>query len=631
MKKKIVVYSGGVDSTTVLYDVVKQFGAENVIGLSFNYGSKHNKKELEFAKWHAKKLNLEHRIIELDFNKIGFKSSLLQSGEDIPEGMYDESNMASTVVPFRNGIMLSLAAGFADSNNGDTLYLGSHAGDHCFTSDMKILTTGGLKTVNELNIKEQVFSFNLTNKCWEVDEVCDIIKKNKVAVVNEIVTRAGNIKLTDEHKVYRLKLKNFNSTHGYDKDIEKVSVSELREGDYLVQPTNLIAQNKELSFDIKPIIVNILKKYNNPPKLNIKDGIMWLGGDKYKRLGIREDVNNNLVPLVNLLTWYIAEGWSSKTPYKSIRGESRLLAVFSLSLKANLDKVELIDSTIASGNFSIKREFSKVMYNDIPKEVVYYSSNILALLMKECGSHSAIKHIPDWLMNILMQNIDLREEFIHTITLADGYNSYRDIKGFCSKSEKLIEQMTTLLQMSGYHFSFTKNKNYSVVYITYSKKGKKSALIAVNDAKFTEIKKINKIDYNDYVYDISIKKNHNFLCGDYGQILISNSVYKDCRVEFTQAMNKAVELGTDNEIKVISLYNNLSKSDVVARGLELGVPYEKTWSCYKGQENPCLVCGTCTERTEAFLDNNLKDPSLSNIEWDNAIKAYHNFKENGYK
>jgi len=66
----------------------------------------------------------------------------------------------------------------------------------------------------------------------------------------------------------------------------------------------------------------------------------------------------------------------------------------------------------------------------------------------------------------------------------------------------------------------------------------------------------------------------------------------------------------------------MTKADIVALGLKLGVPYELTWSCYEGSERPCLSCGTCLERTDAFLFNNAKDPLLSKDESRRAVEIY---------
>ena len=66
-----------------------------------------------------------------------FKSSLLDGAEAIPEGHYADDNMKSTVVPFRNGIMLSIAIGIAESNNLDQVFIANHGGDHTIYPDCR--------------------------------------------------------------------------------------------------------------------------------------------------------------------------------------------------------------------------------------------------------------------------------------------------------------------------------------------------------------------------------------------------------------------------------------------------------------------------------------------------------------
>lgn len=133
--KALVVFSGGLDSTTAVYWALKNY--DKVETLSFTYGSKHNDIEHYYALKTCEKLNIKNTLISLDFISQYFKSDLLKSGGDIPEGMYNEENMKSTVVPFRNGIMLAIAAGFAESNDIDVLLLGNHSGDHAIYPDCR--------------------------------------------------------------------------------------------------------------------------------------------------------------------------------------------------------------------------------------------------------------------------------------------------------------------------------------------------------------------------------------------------------------------------------------------------------------------------------------------------------------
>lgn len=133
----LVVLSGGMDSATLLAKAVAEFGKENVSALTFNYGSKHNAQENRCAKKLAAFYEVNHTMVALDFIGELFKSDLLKSGGEVPEGHYEEENMKKTVVPFRNGIMLSIAAGYAESIGASIVLIGSHAGDHAIYPDCR--------------------------------------------------------------------------------------------------------------------------------------------------------------------------------------------------------------------------------------------------------------------------------------------------------------------------------------------------------------------------------------------------------------------------------------------------------------------------------------------------------------
>lgn len=88
----------------------------------------------------------------------------------------------------------------------------------------------------------------------------------------------------------------------------------------------------------------------------------------------------------------------------------------------------------------------------------------------------------------------------------------------------------------------------------------------------------------------------------------AGSAYPDCSVKFLENMNDAVREGTGGQISLIDPYIDKTKADIVADGIILGVPYEMTWSCYKGGDKPCGKCGTCIDRIKAFEKNGRKDP-----------------------
>ena len=149
MNKVVIVYSGGLDSTVLLTQCKQEY--DEVIALNFDYGSKHNFVERVAAKIICKQLAIPLYLYNLPallhgvYDKEGLyhppgnflSSDLLESGAEIPEGEYNTENMKSTVVPFRNGIMLSLAAGFAESRGVSTVVIANHAGDHALYPDCR--------------------------------------------------------------------------------------------------------------------------------------------------------------------------------------------------------------------------------------------------------------------------------------------------------------------------------------------------------------------------------------------------------------------------------------------------------------------------------------------------------------
>lgn len=132
--KVVVIYSGGMDSFTVLNRAITD--GKQVFALSFDYGQKHIK-ELDFAANVCKELSIEHKIIDISSINQLLAGSSLTDNIDIPEGHYEEESMKSTVVPNRNMILLSMAVGYAVSVNADQVYYGAHSGDHAIYPDCR--------------------------------------------------------------------------------------------------------------------------------------------------------------------------------------------------------------------------------------------------------------------------------------------------------------------------------------------------------------------------------------------------------------------------------------------------------------------------------------------------------------
>ena len=132
-KDSVIILSGGMDSVTLLHYRKDRIA----LAVSFDYGSNHNAHEIECAREQCRMLGIDHLVIPLSFMGEYFKSSLLSGADDIPEGHYADSNMKSTVVPFRNGIMLAVACGLAESRGLKHVMMTNHGGDHAIYPDCR--------------------------------------------------------------------------------------------------------------------------------------------------------------------------------------------------------------------------------------------------------------------------------------------------------------------------------------------------------------------------------------------------------------------------------------------------------------------------------------------------------------
>ncbi|MDE7179705.1 MAG: 7-cyano-7-deazaguanine synthase QueC [Muribaculaceae bacterium] len=149
MKDSVLVLSGGMDSVTLLHDYKERVA----LAVTFDYGSNHNAREIECARRQCELLGIEHLVIPLEFMGRYFRSSLLSGGDAIPDGHYEDENMKSTVVPFRNGIMLAVACGLAESRDLKHVMIANHGGDHAIYPDCR----GGFISAMSSAMKEGTY------------------------------------------------------------------------------------------------------------------------------------------------------------------------------------------------------------------------------------------------------------------------------------------------------------------------------------------------------------------------------------------------------------------------------------------------------------------------------------------
>ncbi|MEQ3481343.1 MULTISPECIES: 7-cyano-7-deazaguanine synthase QueC [Pseudoalteromonas] len=169
-EKVVVIYSGGMDSFTVLNKARMQ--GHEVYALSFNYGQRHVK-ELEVAKAVCERLGVDHKIVDISAINQLIGGSSLTDDIDVPEGHYEEESMKSTIVPNRNMILLSLAVGYAVSLKANKVYYGAHSGDHAIYPDCRP------EFVKKMDDVCRIANYD------EVEIVCPYLDSSKIDILRD--------------------------------------------------------------------------------------------------------------------------------------------------------------------------------------------------------------------------------------------------------------------------------------------------------------------------------------------------------------------------------------------------------------------------------------------------------------
>lgn len=156
MKSALVLHSGGLDSTVALYHTIASGLYEKIETISFDYGSRHSERELACALDIAKRLGLKSHVLSLPFIPANFSSNLLCGQGSVPASKPEDPITMTMVVPFRNGILISVAAGIADSMGLTTLVFGAQAGDSVSFADCGPGFVGRMQDAVQLGTSSRV-------------------------------------------------------------------------------------------------------------------------------------------------------------------------------------------------------------------------------------------------------------------------------------------------------------------------------------------------------------------------------------------------------------------------------------------------------------------------------------------
>jgi 7-cyano-7-deazaguanine synthase len=173
--KVVVIYSGGMDSFTVLNRALQD--GKEVYALTFDYGQRHVK-EIEYASKVCKSLKVNHKVIDISAINQLLAGSSLTDDIDIPQGHYEAESMKSTVVPNRNMILLSLAVGYAVSTGASQVYYGAHSGDHAIYPDCRPEFVMKMNDVCKIANYESVEIFSPYLTVTKSDILTDGLKMN---------------------------------------------------------------------------------------------------------------------------------------------------------------------------------------------------------------------------------------------------------------------------------------------------------------------------------------------------------------------------------------------------------------------------------------------------------------------
>lgn len=593
MSRVLLIYSGGMDSSTLLWDILSS--GDDVEAVTFDYGQRHSK-EIDCAQKMISYINSEG--IEVRYDIIDVKpifkyidsSALTNPAIEVPNCGYTEESAKITVVPNRNQILLSIATGIAAARGINKVLYAAHNGDHCLPGSTNIFTRRGIIKIEDIiPYKDEVLSKSSDgNLQWKI--VTDKVKKGiPKGIINIKTTSGASIRCTEEHKIYNIIRSNWTKKKGWTKSIITSKASDINTNSMLCIPSDPI----DNIIDI-PEIIDLYPLIKNTDNITMgNDGTLIRAGNG--------NWCNRYIPFIDyikLLCWYVTEGYPSNG---NIANPNRFGIYISQSASENIENLSDIQK------YATNWGFCPTIHGEKSNSAVYFSG-ATASILRQCGENSYEKHLPE---NWMEYPNNILEIILDALIRGDGHKISSDHFSYTTVSKKLYKQVEYIATRLGYRVSHRNPiSNPKCIVITMIKKSnRKPTFNRVGSLSINKVSDVINIMNDENVYDITVQDNHNFFAGDNGWVLVSNSVYPDCRPVYLDALNEATRISTLwHPVRIEAPFIHLTKAEIVKIGLNLGVPYEITRSCYNAGELSCGTCPTCVERIEAFTLNNTVDP-----------------------
>lgn len=382
---------------------------------------------------------------------------------------------------------------------------------------------------------------------------------------------------------------NWTRKKGWQKELVWVRAAQIQAEDILLLPAGIA--DSEAKEPQKLDLLAHLPKFSG---FHDEQSIWFKSANRVRRFVALND-------FIQLVAWYVTEGY----PAPGNRHKPNRFGVY-IAQSASKNPLKLNSILSLCQNWG----FSPTVHGQDSKSVVYFSGPTTSLLLS-CGHCSREKTLPSWLLSL--SNVSLKL-LLDTLILGDGYQRRENQNHFITTSLPLLHQVSYLGQRLGNKVSVHRQSAADCYQISLWQRGSKPQLNRLGEAALSGVASVREIPNEEQVCDITVADNHNFFAGDMQSVLVSNSVYPDCRPEFINAFDQmqkaAVEGFGAPDLHLEAPFLQTDKTGIVREGARLSVPFERTWSCYEGGEIHCGQCGTCVERREAFELAGVADPTI---------------------